>query len=404
MSGPKRILFVAHDAYRAGGTMFLLNMLRWMRGHTDLQFDVAMRCEGEMQAEFEALCPSSVLEPLPDPHAGHCAQLQDWWRRRVRKRGHYRSLQSLVDSGAYDLLYLNTITLGDHLGRVKRLSLPVVTHVHELSWAIRRYAHGQEQRVLQQSDRVICVSDAVRDNLVGAFGCAPAKARRIHGFVPVDVGPEGSAQERRQRLLDPLGIPRDALLVGLCGHGDLRKGADLAAPLARLLPDRIAGREVHMVWVGAQAPEYPREVALSDALRCGVGKRLHFAGVSRTPADWLSIFDVHLMLSREDPFPLVVMEAAVQGVPTVAFQDAGGAVEFIGSDAGVCTPFLDLPALAATLAGLLADDGRRRALGAAARQRVRQRHAPDVVLPQVVQVIEELRAARSSHAARERLA
>lgn len=404
MRETRRVLFVAHDAYRAGGTIFLLNMLRWMREHTDLRFDVALRCEGEMLAEFEAVCPSFVLDPIVDPHAGRCAQLQNWWNRRVRKSGLYRSLQTLVDGGAYDLLYLNTITLGDHLARLERLPLPVITHVHELPWAIRRYAHGQEQRVLQQSDGVICVSDAVRANLVDALGCPPEKARCIHGFVPVNVEPAGTAEERRGRLVEPLGIPRDALLIGMCGHGDIRKGADLAAPLARLLPTHIAGREVHMVWVGAQAPEYPREAALSDARRAGVGSRLHFAGVTRTPADWLSIFDVHLMLSREDPFPLVVMEAAVQGVPTVAFQEAGGAAEFIGTDAGVCTPLLDLPALATTLVGLLADDARRRAMGTVARNRVRQHHAPGVVLPKIVRVIQEISAARSPHAARERLA
>ena len=404
MSGPIRVLFVAHDAYRAGGTMFLLNMLRWMREHTDLQFEVALRCEGEMLAEFEAVCPSFVLDPLVDPHVGRCARLQNWWNRRVRKRGLYHSLQSLIDSSAYDLLYLNTITLGDHLSRLKRLSVPVITHVHELPWAIRRYAHGQEQRVLQQSDRVICVSDAVRDNLVGALGCPAAKARRIHGFVPVDVEPAGTAEDRRRRLLEPLNIPLDALLIGMCGHGDIRKGVDLAVPLARLLPAHIGAREVHMVWVGAQAPEYPREVADSDARRAGVGALLHFAGVTRAPADWLSIFDVHLMLSREDPFPLVVMEAAAQGVPTVAFKEAGGAVEFIGGDAGVCTPFLDLAALATTLVGLLTDDARSRAMGAVARTRVRRNHAPSVVLPQIVRVIEEVCVARSPNGPREQVA
>ena len=404
MTASARVLFVSHDAGRSGGTIFLLNMLRWLREHTDLQFDVALRWGGEMQAQFEALGRCFVLHPLATPHSGRCAQMQAWWDRHVRHRWTYRSLQSLVDSGAYDLLYLNTITLGDHLASLERLSLPVITHVHELPWAIRRYAHGQEQRVLQRSDRILCVSDAVRDHLVDGLGAPPANTQRIHGFVQVDVVPAGSAQERRSRLLRPLGIPSDALLIGMCGHGDIRKGIDLAAPLARLLPPQLGGREVHMVWVGAEAPDYPHELALADAQRCGVEARLHFTGVTRTPADWLSIFDVHLMLSREDPFPLVVMEAAVQGVPTVAFSGAGGAVEFIGADAGACTPFLDLPVLAGTLAQLLADDARRHALGAVARARVRQLHAPDVVLPQIVAAIEEVRAARSPTDMQARLA
>jgi glycosyltransferase involved in cell wall biosynthesis len=370
-------------------------MLRWLRTHTELQFDVALPCEGEMVAEFATVCGTFVLPPLPAAHDGLCQRLQNWFKR-ARRMGRYRSLQSLLDGGGYDLLYLNTITLGEQLARLQRLALPVVTHVHELEWAIRRYAHGQEQRVLERSDRVICVSDAVLDNLVRSHHCPPHKARRVHGFVPVDVTAAGTPLERRRRLLEPLGIPLDAHVVGMCGHGDLRKGVDLAVPLARLLPPHLDGREVHMVWVGAEAPEYPHALALQDALAAGVKTRIHFVGVTRTPADWLSIFDLQLLLSREDPFPLVVMEAAVHGVPTLAFRDAGGAAEFIGADAGVCAPYLDLPALAAMAQELLADGERRRALGAVAHARVRQRHAPGVILPQIVQIIEEACAARSA--------
>lgn len=404
MSASRRVLFVSHDAGRSGGALFLLEMLRWMRLNTDLQFDVALRWDGELQPAFEALAPCVLLHPTAIPGLGRCARVQGWWDRHVRHRRRYRTLQSLVDSGTYDLLYLNTITLGDHLASLRGLPVPVITHVHELASAIQRHAHGQERLVVQRSEQVVCVSDAVLDNLVSSLACPPAKARRIHGFVPVDVQADATLEERRARLLSPLGIPPEAWLIGICGYANVAKGVDLAAPLARLLPSALGGREVHMVWVGGESPEYPRELAVADARRAGVGARLHFVGPTRAPVDWLSIFDVHLMLSREDSFPLVMMEAAVQGVPTVAFSDAGGAVEFLRADAGVCTPFLDLPALASALEHLLADDAHRRALGTAARDRVRRFHAPDVVLPQVVRVIEEVRGGRSMAGLRQSVA
>ena len=396
MSTSGRVLFVSHDAGRSGGTLFLLEMLRWMRQHTDLQFDVALRWGGDLQPAFEALAPTVLLHPMPVPGRGRCAQVQDWWDRHVRHRRSYRTLQSLVDSGKYDLLYLNTVTLGDHLASLRRLTLPVITHVHELASAIRRDAHGQECLVVRNSEQVICVSDAVLENLVSGVDCPRAKVRRIHGFVPVDAQPGGTREALRARLLPPLGIPHDAWLIGVCGYASIGKGADLAAPLARLLPAKLGGRELHLVWIGGEGADYPRDRALADATRAGVGSRLHFAGETRAPVDWLSILDVHLMLSREDSFPLVMMEAAVQGVPTVAFSQAGGAMEFVGDGAGVCTPFLDLPALAATLERLLLDDAHRHALGTAARSKVRRFHAPDVVLPQVLQVIGEVRRGRST--------
>jgi len=384
-----RVLFVAHDAYRAGGTIFLLNMLRWLRERTSLQFQIALRNDGEMVPEFEKLCRTHVLAAPPDRATGLRGRVRRWLTR-CRARRKQRTLQSLLDSGEFDLLYLNTITLGDQLAALARLPVPVITHVHELTWAIGRYARGEERRVLDASARVICVSEAVRSNLVNHFGCPAEKALRIHGFVPVQEVPGKPSHERRKRLLEPLGIPENARLIGLCGHGDVRKGVDLVVPLAQLLPAEVGGRELHLVWIGALAPEYPRKLALANARRAGVGDRLHFAGVTRTPGEWLSLLDVHALLSREDPFPLVVMEAAVQGVPTVAFRDAGGAVEFIHDDAGTCTPFLDLPAFAAALIELLENESMRVTKAAMARARVHARHAPEVVVPQIVQVIEQV--------------
>lgn len=388
MSKP-RVLFVAHDAYRAGATIFLLSMLRWLREHTSLEFQVALRNDGEMVAEFEKLGRTHVLVAPPDEAAGLRGRVGRWLDRYSARRKQC-TLQSLLDSGDFDLLYLNTITLGDQLAALERMPVPVMTHVHELSWAIQRYARGEERRVLGASARVLCVSEAVRSNLVNHLGCPPDKALCIHGFVPVHREPSENSLERRKRLLEPLGIPVNARLIGLCGHGDIRKGVDLVVPLARLLPVAVAGRELHLVWIGALAPEYPHEVAVGDASRAGVGKRLHFTGVTPTPGEWLSLLDVHALLSREDPFPLVVMEAAAQGVPTVAFLDAGGAVEFIQDDAGTCAPFLDLPAFAASLVELLEDEDARSTKAATARARVKARHSPEVALPQIVQVIEQV--------------
>lgn len=393
MKRPVRVLFVSHDGFRSGATIFLHRMLTWMKARADtLSITVAVRGDGDMVGVFEQLCPTHVLGSAEG--SGLRPRLRQWWPfRSTASARPRRSLQSLLDSGDFDLLYLNTITLGDQLARLERLTLPVITHVHELPSSIQRYARGEERRVLKSSDHIICVSQAVREHLVMQLGCPADKAALTYGFVPVDIRAQGTPAQCRERLLEPLGLPQDALVLGLCGHGDLRKGIDLVVPLARMLPTHIRGRELHLVWVGVQAPEYPRLVADLDAQLAGVAERVHFPGASPTPVDWMSVFDIHLMLSREDPFPQVVMEAALQSVPTVAFREAGGAAEFIRDDAGACTPYLDLPAMASTLVELLADDARRTKLGATAHARVLAEHAPEVVLPTIVQAIQRVAGA-----------
>lgn len=380
-----RILFVAHDAYRAGATIFLLNMVRWLKANREIEISVAMRDSGEMVAIFEAICPTFVLGA---PNAWRPSRLKRMFtfvRDALRgNTGRRHSLQSLLDQGSYDLLYLNTITLGDHLQGLELGRTRVLTHVHELPSAIRRYARGFEQLVLERSDRVVCVSDVVADNLSRMAPEHLAKIERIHGFVPTDTLPSMDRAALWRDLLSPLGIEDGALIVGFCGHGDLRKGIDLAVPLARLMPSTLSERAVHFLWVGVNAPEYPLEVALDDARLAGLAARFHFVGATKRPADWISLFDVFVLLSREDPFPLVVMEAAVQRVPTLCFDGGGGAPEFVRDDAGVVVPHLDLMSMATAITDLLADAERRSKLGTTAFNRVRSGHSAEVILPLLV--------------------
>ena len=40
------------------------------------------------------------------------------------------------------------------------------------------------------------------------------------------------------------------------------------------------------------------------------------------------------MTSREDPFPLVNLEAMTNGVPVICFKDSGGSEELVDSSSG----------------------------------------------------------------------
>ena len=53
----KSVLFISHDAIRAGATMFLINFLRWFKENTDIPFEVLVCKRGEMEGDFEKLAP-----------------------------------------------------------------------------------------------------------------------------------------------------------------------------------------------------------------------------------------------------------------------------------------------------------------------------------------------------------
>lgn len=92
-----------------------------------------------------------------------------------------------------------------------------------------------------------------------------------------------------------------------------------------------------------------------------------------------SLFTVAPSLWPE-PFGLVALEAAAAGKPIVA-SDIGGLRDIVvDGETGLMVPPEDRPALVAAMQRLLADEGLRQRLGAAARERAAQ-FSPEAIVP-----------------------
>ena len=82
----------------------------------------------------------------------------------------------------------------------------------------------------------------------------------------------------------------------------------------------------------------------------------------------LSLF---LLPSREDSWPLVMLEAAAAGVPVVCFQRSGGAEEFLAKGGGTAVPYLDVEAMAQAAVRYVSEPHLRERDSCVARQLVR---------------------------------
>jgi hypothetical protein len=97
-----------------------------------------------------------------------------------------------------------------------------------------------------------------------------------------------------------------------------------------------------------------------------------------------------VLLSTEDPYPLVVLEAAALGKPIVCFAGSGGAPEFVENDCGFVVPYLDLEAVAERIAELIEAPELRKRMGTAARMKVQSRHDVNIAAPQILNFIERV--------------
>jgi phosphatidylinositol alpha-1,6-mannosyltransferase len=217
--------------------------------------------------------------------------------------------------------------------------------------------------------------------VIAAGGYPAREAERAAGRpLPVTVVPPGvdTARfrpldaEQRAKARARFGLPEDGRVVVSLSRLVPRKGMDVlieaAARLAPTRPDLV-------VAVGGGG----RDRSRLDRLVSRFGAPVRMLG--RVPDDDLpelyGCADVFAMLCRnrwagleQEGFGIVFLEAAACGVAQIA-GDSGGAAEAVadGETGLVVRRPSDAGAVAAALAGLLDDPGRRRAMGAAARAR-----------------------------------
>lgn len=385
--GDCRILFVTHAADRTGAPLLLLWFLRWLREHHDLDAEVLVLRDGPLVAAFDELYPTRVIALLEEPEARPFDEVTTSHRREQRRaEERARALRSeaagLVD---FDVLYVNSALSGACFELLPEIPPLVLTSVHDMGVSFSRFvAPASRQAILDRTDWYVTCADVVTATLVGAFGVRSDRIVRHHGFIePVATDPDGAARLRTQ-----LGVPPDAPLVGAAGTVQWRKGPDLFVQVAAAVQRRRPDLDAHFVWAGGADPHGEQVPIEHDIAKLGLADRCHLLGSYDAAAPVLSAFDVFCLSSREDPFPLVMLEAAALGAPIVGFA-TGGVTELATASGDPAAPLarivepLDVEAMASEVIALLDDPTARDALAARARAHVEAHHVAAVAAPRL---------------------
>lgn len=381
--GP-RMLFVSHEASRTGAPIVFLHFLRWLREQTDLDFEILLLTGGPLTDEFRTVAPTHVADVLG---TGATSYIE----AGIAKAGFpvtsdrlkvARARRELDHLRGFDGLYLNSTTSSLALRVLPEVPPFVASHVHELESAFTYWFPAADRdAVLRRADWFVGCSEQVARHLIEAHGVHRSKVSVHHEFIEVPRVDD----ERARRIRGELGLPTEAHLVGASGVQIWRKGPDLFVQAAADLVRAHGDLDVHFVWVGDAGEErLPLE---ADIAGTGLSGRFHIVGELLDPADLFTNLDVFCLPSREDPYPLVMLESAALGVPMVAF-DAGGAREFAGSRdpaerRAVLVPYLDTEAMASEVVGLLQNASDRKQLGARGRDHVRGHHLVELAAPRL---------------------
>jgi D-inositol-3-phosphate glycosyltransferase len=293
------------------------------------------------------------------------------------------------------------------LAAARPLGLPVVQTFHALGVVKRRHQGSKdtsppsrlrdEQLLAREVDRIVATCSDEVFELV-RMG---ADLHRVT-VVPcgVDLGlfrPDGPVEARDPDRARLLVVSR---LVERKGIGNVITAlAELPgahAPHAGAAELVIAGGPP-----ATRLAEDPEARRLTDlAERLGVADRVRLRG-QVAPRDLPALYrsaDLVVCVPWYEPFGIVPLEAMACGVPVVASAVGGLVDSVVDGVTGVHVPPRRPDLLVGALAELLADPGRRAALGAAGARRARRRYGWERVARGTLEVYARLLATSTAHA------
>ncbi len=354
----RRLCVLFHESRALGAGLSILRVLDelasygwtttgWFPGSGPLSAETRGALAG--QAVYEKPLAASVAE----------------WRRapgivaRAKATPRYlRALGRWLIAERPHVVHANSLLMLPEAALAHALGFPVVVHVHELPPA------GKKR------DVALRAAARVADVLIGVSEPVAAMLRARSGRTPVVVVRSGVPP--LDRVVAKEG-PRDpAFVVGTIGYVSRTKGTDVFLNAAEVvLRSRPGIRFEHVgdarLWGDELFDRTIEELAASSALRNAVT----FLGRRSVP-ECFAGWDLFVLSSRREGFPLSTLEAMAVGLPVIA-TDVGGVREQIAHlETGVLVPAEDANALAEWIIRLHDDAGLRTRLAQEAGDHVRE--------------------------------
>ena len=363
----ENVLVISHEADRTGAPTALLNKMKAAPAYR--KFSTILLNDGPCRDAFESLGPVMICEhgnPFRQRllrgiapglyRKARTYNIAHTIPERILRRffpGMYETpAQRMVKKGVYDVIYANTIvSLDTGIELKNKLGIPLISHIHEAGIVLQIY--GASAAKFDECDAIIACSEYVKCVLMEEY-CVPKD--KIIVQYPVS----GNAVDFFDGNYPSERADDGFYYIAVTGTNIWRKGLDILPAVIRKFRSAYPGIPVRFVLFGDFVPleknKLLNDLELASCLDCVVFKEGP-SYVSEIPG-----CDTFLLLSREDPFPLVAIENALLGHPIVLFKDSCGTAEWLH---GACreVPFMDIDALVTALADARTDS----ATGPAAR-------------------------------------
>lgn len=316
----KKILFITPDLGRTGSEMVLWYLLNNLEPK---QYDIYVFC----------LRKGALYDKLPNTLQKRIAYRDSgkWYKKLFRgilkmmgiePIGY--QLKQIHKAFKADLWYTNTILIPQAASAAFQLGVKNVTHFHEVEFAFGFIKSIEFKNIIEYSDTLIGCSERSFNTLKLI---APEKTELQYSFIDeknIIVNKEEVDELRRKFNV----LPEDFVWV-ISGSLVYMKGLDIILQIM----ENFKNENVKIIWIGGSLDNGLDSYVKTIAKNKYIDKLFFEGSVSTGYYNYFGLANGFLMLSKEESFSLVMVEAAYLGLPIISF-NTGIANKLITSNSG----------------------------------------------------------------------
>lgn len=369
MNKKRKLVVISHDASLSGAPVLLLNLLKLLKATGQFSICVFIKRGGPLNERFRQFDSCCVLKPANYLQGNLISKLIHVAQNRIRLG------KALWASKNADYILSNTITNGRLLSILSKIThAQIISYVHELKDVARQMDKlGDVSLTIKSADKFYYPSQAVSTFLTQQYNISDDRKFYLPYYFPVEQ--ETKKQNKssiKNTFAQQHGLnENDCWVVGM-GTIAFRKGIDYFIDTAAYACKHQL--PVSFIWIGGFENE-EMEAYVKNRLKEVGNLKLYLVGQLPYNLNTIAPFDIFFLSSREDPYPLVVLEAAYNEVPSICFKDAGGIQEFLQDGCGWIIPRFDPSLVADQIRYLIDNKEIIEAVGRKARERTLKWHS-----------------------------
>ncbi|MBA5791192.1 glycosyltransferase family 4 protein [Flavobacterium sp. xlx-214] len=312
---PKKILFVLHEDSQSGAPKALLSFLTFLKLKYPTEFIIdvfVLHSIGGIEKELKSVANNFYKKTRKKTFFG-----------KMFKSANYDTLK-LQLLNKYDLIYGNTIVTLKEISKIKKKynNVKTIMYVHESQYLCSLYLEKEEAtEQFKYVDKILSVAHFSANNLIKKYGVSNEKISIIRPTINKETPESNNPIKANYTNYD--------LILANIGHPNLTKGTDLIPQIANILRVRNPHLKFKILVVGVlNNNEYLKAIKL-DIDKLNLDDYIELIPHTPVPQNYMDISNGYLIMSREDSFTLMGIQAALFNKPIVTFNKNTGLTEVL---------------------------------------------------------------------------